>query len=93
VAEERYISVLTSPHRFSLNGQRRESDNTCPTIAEVTKKLPPLSLTMYSPSIIRMIKSRRMKWAGHVVRMGAKRSACRILVGMPEGRTTRKTKT
>jgi hypothetical protein len=33
-----------------------------------------------SPSIIRMIKSRRMRWAGHVVRMGAKRKACRILV-------------
>jgi hypothetical protein len=38
-----------------------------------------------SPSIIRMIKSRRMRWAGHVARMGAK-SAYRILVGMPEGK-------
>jgi hypothetical protein len=47
-----------------------------------------------SPNIIRMIKSRRMKWAGHVARMGAKRNACRILVGKAEGkRTTRKTKT
>jgi hypothetical protein len=34
-----------------------------------------------SPSIIRMIKSRRMKWVGHVARMGAKRNAYRILVG------------
>jgi hypothetical protein len=33
-----------------------------------------------SPSIIRMIKSRRMRWAGHVARMGEKRNACRILV-------------
>jgi hypothetical protein len=39
-----------------------------------------------SPSIIRMIKSRRMRWAGHVARMGARRSAYRILVGKPEGR-------
>jgi hypothetical protein len=31
-----------------------------------------------------MIKSRRMKWAGHVTRMGEKRNACRILVGKPE---------
>jgi hypothetical protein len=39
-----------------------------------------------SPSIIRMIKSRRMRWAGHVVRMEAKRNAYRILVGKPEGK-------
>jgi hypothetical protein len=30
-----------------------------------------------SPSIIRMIKSRRMRWTGHVARMGEKRNACR----------------
>jgi hypothetical protein len=48
-----------------------------------------------SPSIIRMIKSRRMRWAGHVARMGEKRNAYRILVGKPEGRkeTIGKTKT
>jgi hypothetical protein len=34
-------------------------------------------------NIIRMIKS-RMRWAGHVARMGAKRNAYRILVGKPE---------
>jgi hypothetical protein len=39
-----------------------------------------------SPSIIRMIKSRKMRWAGHITRMGAKRNAYRILVRMPEGR-------
>jgi hypothetical protein len=39
-----------------------------------------------SPSTIRMIKSRRMRWAWHVARMGAKRSAYRILVGMLEGK-------
>jgi hypothetical protein len=38
-----------------------------------------------SPSIIRIIKSRRMRWAGHVARMGEKRNAYRILVGKPEG--------
>jgi hypothetical protein len=36
--------------------------------------------------IIRMIKSRRMKWAGHVASMGEKRNAYRILVGKPEGK-------
>jgi hypothetical protein len=33
-----------------------------------------------------MIKSRRMRWAGHVARIGAKRNAYRILVGKPEGK-------
>jgi hypothetical protein len=39
-----------------------------------------------SPNIIRVIKSRRMRWAGHVARMGEERVAYRILVGRPEGR-------
>jgi ribosome biogenesis protein Tsr3 len=39
-----------------------------------------------SPSIIRIIKSRRMRWAGHVARMREKRNAYRILVGTPEGK-------
>jgi hypothetical protein len=34
-----------------------------------------------SSSIIRIIKSRRMRWAGHVARMGEKRNAYRLLVG------------
>jgi hypothetical protein len=39
-----------------------------------------------SPSIIRIIKLRRVQWAGHVARMGKKRHAYRILVGEPEGK-------
>jgi hypothetical protein len=39
-----------------------------------------------SPSITRMIKSRRMRWAGYVARMGPKRNAYRIFVGNPEGK-------
>jgi hypothetical protein len=39
-----------------------------------------------SPSIIRVIKARRMRWAGHVARMGEARGAYDILVGRPEGR-------
>jgi hypothetical protein len=39
-----------------------------------------------SPSKIRMFKSKRMRWAGHVARMGAQRTAYRILVGKPEGK-------
>jgi hypothetical protein len=40
-----------------------------------------------SPSIIRIIKLRRMRWAGHAARTGEKRSAYRILVGKPEGKS------
>jgi hypothetical protein len=39
-----------------------------------------------SPNIIRMIKSRKMRWAGHVARMGAKRNPYSLLVGKPEGK-------
>jgi hypothetical protein len=39
-----------------------------------------------SPSIIRIINTRRMRWAGHVARMGEKRNAYRLLVGKPEGK-------
>jgi hypothetical protein len=39
-----------------------------------------------SPSIIRIIKSRRMRWAGHLARMGEKRNAYRLLVGKSEGK-------
>jgi hypothetical protein len=37
-----------------------------------------------SPSIIRIIKSRRMRWVGHVAQMGQKRNVYRLLVGKPE---------
>ena len=39
-----------------------------------------------SPNIILVIKSRRIRWAGHVAPMLARRGAYRILVGQPEGR-------
>ena len=40
----------------------------------------------FSPNIICVIKSRRMRWAGHVARMGERRRICRVLVGKPEGK-------
>ena len=39
-----------------------------------------------SPNIVRVIKSRRMRWAGNVARMGERRDVYRVLVGKPEGR-------
>jgi hypothetical protein len=40
----------------------------------------------YSPNVVRVIKSRRMRWAGQVVCMGERRAVYRVLVGKPEGR-------
>ena len=39
-----------------------------------------------SPTTVRVIKSRRMKWAGHVARMGEGRDVYRVLLGKPEGK-------
>jgi hypothetical protein len=39
-----------------------------------------------SPSIVRMMKSWRKRWAGHIAQMGENRTACRLLVGKPEGK-------
>jgi hypothetical protein len=42
---------------------------------------------MYSlPNIVRVVKSRRMRWAGYVARMGEERGVHRVLVGKPEGK-------
>ena len=38
------------------------------------------------PNIVRVVKSRRMRWAGHVARMGEGRGVHRVLVGKPEGK-------
>jgi len=40
-----------------------------------------------SHNIVRVIESRRMRWAGHVARMGEKRGVYRVLVGKPEGKS------
>ena len=39
-----------------------------------------------SPNIVRVIKLRRMRWAGHVAHMGEERGVYRVLVGKPEGK-------
>jgi hypothetical protein len=57
---------------------------------KITRVFKILSVKLHdlysSSSIIRIIKARRMRWAGHVARMGEKRHAYRLLVGKPEGR-------
>ena len=43
-----------------------------------------------SPNIVRLIQSRRMRWLGHVARMGERRVVYRFLIGKPEGKITLK---
>jgi hypothetical protein len=51
-----------------------------------------LHILFSSPNIIRKIKSRRMRRAGHVEHMGEERNVYRVLMGKPEGKTTWKAK-
>jgi hypothetical protein len=80
VFENRVLRIF-GPKRDEVTGEWRKLHN---------KELRDL---YYLPSIIRMIKSRRMGWAGHVARMGEKRNTYRLLVGKPRKEITRKTKT
>jgi hypothetical protein len=45
-----------------------------------------LHILYSSPDIIRQIRSRRMRWVGHVAHMGEGRNVYRVLVGKPKGR-------
>jgi hypothetical protein len=74
VFENRVLRRIFGPKRDEVMGEWRKLRN------EELRDL------YSSPSIIRIIKSRGMRWAGHVVRMGEKRNAYRLLVGKPEGR-------
>jgi hypothetical protein len=74
VFENRVLRRIFGPKRDEVTGQWRRLHN---------KELYGL---YSSPSIIRVTKSRRLRWAGHVARMGERRGAYRALVGKPEGR-------
>ncbi|KAJ4435318.1 hypothetical protein ANN_17928 [Periplaneta americana] len=80
--EEHRLSVFENKVLGKIFGAKRD---------EVTgewRKLHNTELhTLYSsPDIIRNIKSRRLRWAGHVARRGESRNAYRVLVGRPEGK-------
>jgi hypothetical protein len=74
VFENRVLRRIFGPKRDEVTGDWRKLHN------EQLRNL------YSSPNIIRMIKSRWMRLAGHVARMGEKRNAYRILVGKPEGK-------
>jgi hypothetical protein len=88
---ETWSLILTEEHRLRVSEDRLLRRIFGPKRDEVTgegRKLHSVELhNLYSsPDIIRQIKSRRMRWAGHVARMGEGRNVYRVLVGKPEGK-------
>jgi len=80
--EERKLRVFGNRVLRKIFGPRRDE------VTEEWRRLHNEELNdLYSsPNIVRVIKSRRMRWAGHVARMSVERVVYRILVGKPEGR-------
>jgi hypothetical protein len=70
----RVLRRIFGPNRYEVTGEWRRLRN---------KELYGLYV---SPNIIRVMKSRRLRWAGHVARKGERRGAYRALVRKPEGR-------
>ena len=72
--ENRVLRRVFGPKRDEVTGEWRKLHN---------EEL----IDLYSlPNIVRVVKSRRMRWAGHVARMGDVRSVHRVLIGKPEGK-------
>src|SRR5215510_13087939 len=74
VFENRVLMRIFGPKRDEVTGEWRKLHN------EELKDL------YSSPRIVRVVKSRRMRWAVHVARMGEERGVHRVLVGKPEGK-------
>ena len=71
---ENMVLRIFGPRRDEVTGEWRRLHN------------EELNDSYSSPNIVRAIKSRRMRWAGHVARMDKERGVYRVLVGKPEGR-------
>jgi hypothetical protein len=74
VFENRVLRRIFGPKRDGVMGGWRKLHN------------EELHNLYFSPSIIRIIKSRRMRWVGYVARMGEKMNVYRLLVGKPKGK-------
>ena len=73
VFENMVLRRIFGPRREEVTGEWRRLQNE-------------LNDLYSSPNIVRVIKSRRMRWVGHVTRMGEDRGLYRVLLGKPEGR-------
>ena len=69
VFENMVLSRIFGPRRDEVTGEWRRLHNEEPNDL------------YYSPNIVQVVKSRRMRWAGHVAHMGEERGAYRVLVG------------
>jgi len=74
VFENMVLRRIFGPRRDEVTGEWRRLHN------------EELNDLYCSPNIVGVIKSRRMRWSGHVARMGEERGLYRVLVGKPEGR-------
>jgi hypothetical protein len=74
VFENRDLRRIFGPKWDEVTGERRKLHN------------EELHNLYSSPEIIRQVKTRRMRWAGHVARMGEERNLYKVLVGKPEGK-------
>ena len=74
VFENKVLRRIFGPRREEVMGEWRRLHN------------EELNDVYCSPNIVRVIKSRRIRWAGHVARMGEKRGVYRVLVGKPKGK-------
>jgi hypothetical protein len=74
VFENRVLRVIFGPKRNEVTGEWRKLHN------------EELNDLYSSPNIVRVIKSRRKRWAAHVARLGERRGVCMIWVGKPEGK-------
>ena len=72
--ENMVLRRIFGPRRDEVTGEWRRLHN------------EELSDLYCSSNIVRVIKSRRLRWAGHVARMGEERGVYRVLVGKPEGK-------
>ena len=72
--ENRVLRRIFGPKRDEVTGEWRKLYN------------EELNDLYCSPNIVQVLKSRRMRWAGHVAHMGERRGICRILVGKPQGK-------
>ena len=72
--ENRVLRRVFGPKRDEVTGEWRKLHN-----EELSNRYP-------LPNILRVVKSRRIRWAGNVARMGQRRGVYRVLVGKPEGK-------
>ena len=73
VFENRVLRRVFGPGRDEVTGEWRKLRNELRDLCSL-------------PNIVRVVKSRRLRWAGHVARMGEGRGVHRVLMGKPEGK-------